>query len=199
MMKYILIILALAFVVNASAQSDMQRTPGGVSYRLLTNNTGDRIKVDDVLTFDFIQKTDKDSVLMSSYVSGTKAQMQVVDPKSVTDLVETNLMQILPLATVNDSLLVKFPTDSIFKGHEEQRPPFFPKGSSLNFVIKIERVQSLNDAIAERNAALEKIKAAEATDAAKYIANHKLVLKTTASGLKYVITKPSIKGKTPNR
>ena len=173
----------------------MQRTPGGVSYRLLTHNTGDRIKLGDVLTFDFVQKTDKDSVLMSSYISGNKAQMQVADPKSVTDIVETNLMQILPLATVNDSLLVKFPTDSIFKGHEEQRPPFFPKGSNLNFVIKIERVQTLNDAIAERNAALEKVKAAEVTDAAKYIADHKLVLKTTASGLKYVITKSSLKTK----
>ncbi len=173
----------------------MQRTAGGVSYRLLTHNTGDRIKIDDVLTFDFVQKTDKDSVLMSSYVSGNKAQIQIVDPKSVTDLVETNLMQIFPMATVNDSLLVKFPTDSIFKGHEEQRPPFFPKGSNLNFVIKIERVQSLNDAIAERNAAIEKVKAAEASDAAKYIASHKLVLKTTASGLKYVITQSSLKAK----
>ena len=47
-------------------------------------------------------------------------------------------------------------------------------------------MQSLTEAIAE-------IKAAEIADAAKYIADHKLILKTTPSGLKYVITKPSLK------
>jgi FKBP-type peptidyl-prolyl cis-trans isomerase len=187
-MKYIFIILTLAIAVNVNAQSDMQHTPDGVSYLFFTHNTGDRIKVADVLTFDIVQKTDKDSVLMSSYASGNKAHLQVADPKGITDPVEGNLMQILMLATVNDSLLVKFPTDSIFKGHEDQRPPFFPKGSDLNFVIKIRRVQSLTEAIAE-------MKAAEVTDAAKYIADHKLALKTTASGLKYVITKQSLKPK----
>jgi FKBP-type peptidyl-prolyl cis-trans isomerase FkpA len=40
---------------------------------------------------------------------------------------------------------------------------------------------------------IEKIKTGEAADAAKYIASHKLLLKTTPSGLKYVITKPSLK------
>jgi FKBP-type peptidyl-prolyl cis-trans isomerase FkpA len=70
-----------------------------------------------------------------------------------------------------------------------------PKGSYLRFTLKIKRVQSLNDAIAERNAAAEKMKAGELADANKYIADHKLFLKTTPSGLKYVITKPSLKRK----
>ncbi len=173
----------------------MQHASAGASYIIYTHNTGDKIKVDDVVSFDFIQKTDKDSVLMSSFGTGKKAAVQVVDPKGVTDVVEANLMEIFPLLTLNDSVLIKLPTDSIFKGHEDQRPAFFPKGSNLNFVIKVQLVQSLNDAIAERNAELDKIKAAETADAAKYITDHKLVLATTASGLKYVITKTSVKPK----
>jgi FKBP-type peptidyl-prolyl cis-trans isomerase len=102
-------------------------------------------------------------------------------------------MEVFPMLTLNDSVAVNIPTDSIFKGHEEQRPAFFPKGSNLVFILKVERVQLLNDAIAERNADIEKIKAGENIAMNKYIADHKLVVKTTASGLKYIITKPSLK------
>ena len=56
-------------------------------------------------------------------------------------------------------------------------------------------MQSLNDAIADRNAAIAKVKTDELVNANKYIADHKLILKTTPSGLKFVITKPSLKPK----
>jgi len=195
MMKYIFSILALTIVVNANAQTDLQRTPKGALYQVFTHSTGNKIMLNDVVTFQFIQKTDKDSVLFSTYAAGHPVQVQIVATKNVGDL-----MEIFPLLTVKDSALVKVPTDSIFVGHEDQRPGFFPKGSNLIFILKIEKVQSLNDAIAERNAAIaekkaadEKLKADEAKNAAKYIADHKLILKTTATGLKYVITKPSAK------
>jgi len=187
-MKHILYILVLAIAVKANAQSDFQHTPKGAMYQVFTHNTGDKIKLDDIITFQFIQKTDKDSILFSTYAAGHPVQAQIKPPQNVGDL-----MEIFPLLTVNDSLWVKVPTDSIFKGHEDQRPAFFPKGSYLNFILKIQRVQSLNDAIAERNSALDKVKAAESTSAAKYIADHKLILKTTPSGLKYIITQPSLR------
>jgi len=190
MMKYILFILALTITVSVNAQTDMQHTPKGALYQVFTHNTGDKIALNSVVSFQFIQKTDKDSVLFSTYTAGHPVQVQVVAPKNVGDL-----MEIFPLLTLKDSAIVKVPTDSIFVGHEDQRPPFFPKGSFLTFILKIEKVQSLNDAIAERNAAIEKVKAAEIADAEKYITDHKLTLKTTASGLKYVITQPSLKPK----
>lgn len=202
MMKYILIILALAAAANANAQSDVQHTPAGASYRIFTHNTGAKIKVNDVVTFQFIQKTDKDSVLVSSYVTGNPGKAQCLPADTLKDYVEVNLMQVLPLLTVHDSVEVKIPTDSIFKKAEAQRPPFLPKGSNLVFDLRVDRVQSLNEAIAERNAAIESAKAEaaraktnEPIEAAKYIASHKLVLKTTPSGLKYVITKASLKAK----
>ena len=186
-------LMVLTIAVKANAQTEMQHTPKGALYQVFTHNTGDKIKVNDVITFQFIEKTDKDSVLRSTYQAGQLAQVQVVAPQSVGDM-----MEIFPLLALKDSVLVKVPTDSIFAGHEDKRPPFFLKGSYINFTLKIEKVQSLNDAIAERNAAqaeqkamIEKMKASEKTDADKYIADHKLVLKTTASGLKYVITQPS--------
>jgi FKBP-type peptidyl-prolyl cis-trans isomerase FkpA len=173
------------------------RTPKGVQYKIVNRNVGDRIKLDDVITFQVVQKTEKDSVLFSSYTLGHPIKIQVKPSSNIGDL-----MDIFPLLTAKDSAVIKVPTDSIFIGHEDARPPFFPKGSSLVFTLKIERVQTLDEAIAERNAALaaqnaavEKMKTGEGAIAAKYIADHKLVLNTTPSGLKYVITHPSVKRK----
>jgi FKBP-type peptidyl-prolyl cis-trans isomerase FkpA len=189
-MKYIIWLLALIIVVNARAQTAMQRSPKGALYRLFTHNLGEKIKLNDVITFHFTQKTDKDSLLFSTYTAGRPVQAQVTPSQGVGDL-----MEIFPLLAVNDSAYVRIPTDSIFKGHEDKRPAFFPKGSYLNFTLKIERVQSLNDAIAEKNAAVDKIKTGELSEANNYITGHKLILKTTPSGLKYVITRPTLKRK----
>ena len=183
MMKYIPFIVALIFAFGANAQSGMQRTPKGASYQIFTQNTGEKIKEGDIITFQYIQKTDKDSVLYSTYASGHVGQARIQPSQNLADL-----MEIFPLLTVSDSALIKVPTDSLFKDHEDKRPPFFPKGSNLNFIIKILKVQSMDVFMAE-------IKQAEITGASKYIADHKLNLQTTASGLKYVITQPSVKRK----
>lgn len=180
--------MALCAAFAASAQTGLQQTPGGVQYQCFTNKTGERIKVGDFLTFDIIQKTDKDSVLMSSFTSPEKPKMRVADPAGVSDYVEANLMKVLQQVTLNDSLLVRVPTDSIFKGHEDQRPAFFAKGSYLNFIFKIEKIQQLDDVIRE-------LKSADSIGAAKYIADHKLTLKKTASGLRYLITLPTTNAK----
>src|SRR5476651_1812240 len=190
MMKCFLFILVLTVAVKANAQTDLQHTPKGASYQVFTHNTGDKIKLNDVVTFEVIQKTEKDSVLFSTYTMGRPVKIQVQPSQNAGDL-----MDVLPLLAVKDSACVKVPTDSIFKGQENQRPAFLPKESNQVFLIKIDKIQSLDEAIAEKNAALEGLKTAEVTASNKYIADHKLVVKTTLSGLKYVITQPSLKKK----
>ncbi len=184
MRKYISVALTLAFGLGAYAQDGLQRTPKGALYQVYTHNTGEKIKDGDIITFQYIQKTDKDSILYSTYVSGAPGKARIQPSQNLADL-----MEIFPLLTVNDSLLVKIPTDSLFKGHEEARPPFFPKGSNLNFTIKILKDQTME-------AFMNDLKAAETANADKYIADHKITgLQTTASGLKYVITQLSAKPK----
>ncbi|MES2274492.1 MAG: FKBP-type peptidyl-prolyl cis-trans isomerase [Bacteroidota bacterium] len=187
-MKKLLILAFLTAPLALMAQDGFMRTPKGVQYKIVNKNTGDRIKLDDVITFNVVQKTDKDSVLFSSYTLGHPIKIQVKASENIGDM-----MDVFPLLTAKDSAIVKVPTDSIFVGHEEARPPFFPKGSNLVFTVKIDKVQSLNDAIAERNAAMEKMRTDEAAAANKYIADHGLTsLTATTSGLKYVITQPGV-------
>ena len=184
--------LLAIFALGAHAQqtSDLKRTTNGALYKIFTSNTGPKAKLNDVITFNFIQKTDKDSILFNTYKAGRPVQAQIQASQNVGDL-----MEVFPLLSVKDSALVKVPTDSVFKGHEESRPPFFPKGSYLTFVLKIEKVQSLTDAITEKRAEAQKLKDNEAVVANKYIMANKLIPVTTTTGLKYVVTQPSIKRK----
>ena len=68
------------------------------------------------------------------------------------------MMDIFPLLSAKDSVLIKVPADSVFKGHEDQRPPILVQRKLYCiYTIKIEKVQSLAEAIAERNAAMAKM------------------------------------------
>jgi len=185
-----LLFAAVTLRVNAQGQDDFTRTPKGDLCKKLTNNPGDKIKVNDVVTFDIIQKTEKDSLLGSTYMMGHPVKIQIQPSQNASDM-----MDVFPLLAAQDSAFVKVPTDSLFNGHDDQRPPFLPKGSYLIYLVKIHRVQSLNDAIAEKNKVLDSMRVAETPNEGKYIADHKLTPKTTTSGLKYFITKPSIKRK----
>jgi FKBP-type peptidyl-prolyl cis-trans isomerase FkpA len=191
MNKFKLLTIALAAVASQSfAQTNFIKTPKGALYNIVKPGNGAKIKEGDVITFQFTQRNDKDSVLGSSYTQGRPAMVQVQPSKNVADL-----MEVFHLLSVKDSALVRIPTDSIFIGHEESRPPFLPKGSYLNFTLKVEKAQSLDEAMAERTAAqaalTTKMRNAEASSVAKYLADNKFTPVTTASGLKYVVTNPS--------
>ncbi|MEO8886513.1 MAG: FKBP-type peptidyl-prolyl cis-trans isomerase [Mucilaginibacter sp.] len=187
MKKYIIYLAFITIAINANAQSLFNTTPKGTQYQIITAGNGNKIKLNDVITFNVVQKTDKDSVLFSTYKAGSPIQVQI---KETGDL-----MDVFPLLAEKDSALVKINTDSVFKDNEARRPGFLPKGSHVVFLLKIERVQSLDDAIAERKAMMDKMAAAEIAARNKYIADNNLTLKTTASGLQYRVNLPSIKRK----
>jgi FKBP-type peptidyl-prolyl cis-trans isomerase FkpA len=192
-MKKQLLIPALLIAAFSAKAQQAQTTAKGVSYTIFASGAGAKIKAEDVITFNIEQRTQKDSVLFSTYKMGRAVQTQVKPSQNVMDL-----MDIFPLLAANDRAFVKIPVDSIFKGHEGEMPPFLHKGEQILTTLKIQKVQSVTEAMAERNAELEKIKGAEALDAAKYIADNKLAVTTTPTGLKYVITTPSVKPKPKN-
>lgn len=189
----LLIALSLLIAsVHAFGQNNggFERLANGVQYKIFTPNTGVKIKQNDVITFHFIQKTDKDSVLFSSFSAARPVTIPVQQSRNISDL-----MYFFPLLAVKDSALVKVPADSLFIDSTMERPPFLPKGSTLQFVIKVEKVQSMNEIIAEQQRMADSLKTSELNAVSKYIADRKLNFTTTASGLKYIITKPSVLAK----
>lgn len=190
--------LLFAFAGFSQAQNTLKTTAKGARYQIIDAHSGDRIKLNDVITFNLAVKTERDSVLMSSYQRGKAFATQVQPSKTVDDL-----MDIFPLLTAKDSVRILIPADSLFKGHEQDRPPFLSgKNASVVYVLKIEKVQTLEQAIAERKAAEakakeagEKLKTEETARIARFVAAHNLAAKATASGLYYQITTPSSKPK----
>jgi FKBP-type peptidyl-prolyl cis-trans isomerase FkpA len=194
MKKYILYLFITLLAVKANAQDGFKPVAKGVQYKILKAGTGDKIKIGDVITFHVIQKTDKDSLLGSTYQSGTPAQTQV-QPTG-------EMMDVFPLLALNDSVVVKIPTDTIFKMQEDHRPPFLPKGSNLLVILKILKVQTVAEAMADREKAMAlakeqaaKMDEQEVAIIDKYVADNKLAVTATASGLRYKITKIGTKPK----
>ena len=178
------LLVALAFGANAQAPTT-QTTAKGVQCQIVTPNAGERIKQNDVITFQAVQKTDKDSVLFSTYMQGHPVKIQVQPSSSVGDL-----MDVFTMMTANDSAVVKVPVDSVFKGHEADRPAFLAKGGNIVFNVKILKVQTLDEAMAERNAGLAKIKDDEKLAVETYVKKNNLSPMVTKSGLRYLLTKP---------
>ena len=192
--SFYLSILFCLFGIHTFAQ--FKRTDKGAAYQIISTNPGAKLKLNDIITFNAIQTTESDSVLFSTYLQGTPIKTQIRQSSNVADL-----MDIFPLLSVNDSAIVKVPVDTIFKGHEAEMPPIFKKGNSIIFRLKILQVQTLDEAMAERNAAMakvkaesEKLKVTENATIINYLKIHNIVANTTASGLRYVIntlgTKP---------
>jgi FKBP-type peptidyl-prolyl cis-trans isomerase len=91
--------------------------------------------------------------------------------------------------------MVRIPTDSIFNAPGMERPPFFPKGSSLVILLKIEKVQSMEEATAAQQKMMLAMKDAEALTLSRYLTEKKITGVKTKSGLRYIIRKPSAKAK----
>ncbi|MXV17914.1 FKBP-type peptidyl-prolyl cis-trans isomerase [Hufsiella ginkgonis] len=191
MKKQFLLVLVFLFTAVSVMAQDVTRSPSGARFRIAKAGTGPKIKIDDIVTFNFVQKNGKDSVLMSSYQAGRPVKIKIQASKNIGDL-----MDVFTMLSLKDSAIVYIPTDSIFQGHDDQRPPFLTKGSDLVFNIKIERIQTLDEAIAENNRAIDSLKSQEKVDLNTYLANKRFAnLKTTPSGLMYGITTPSLKPK----
>ncbi|MGI4751786.1 MAG: FKBP-type peptidyl-prolyl cis-trans isomerase [Janthinobacterium lividum] len=195
--RFLIFGVLFAFCGAVQAQNPVKTTIKGARYQIVAAHPGDRIKLNDVITFNLAIKTEKDSVLMSSYQRGKPFTTQVQASQSVDDL-----MDIFPQLALNDSVRIMIPADSLFKNREDQRPPFMAKGASVIYLLKIEKIQSLDQAMAERKAAEakiaegnEKLKAEEVQHIAKYVAALNPPAKKTASGLYYQVVIPSTKPK----
>lgn len=187
---YLLCILLIAFSAKGQGQAGFKATAKGAFYKIFTASPGVKIKMDDVISFNVIQKTEKDSILFSSYDNGAPVRIQVQPSRNIGDL-----MDIFPLLAAGDSALIKVPSDSLFKDYEEQRPEFLPTGAFLFFVVKILKVQSEEAAIVEKKNMEDKLKNEELVGLGKFIADSKSTFKATTSGLRYIILSPSLKRK----
>lgn len=182
--------LALAAIGLASCNGGFKKGEGGLLYNIITEKSGPKIQAGDFVALNLTLKTDADSVVGSTYENGLPFMQQIQKPQAKGDVI-SGIMQL----SEGDSAIIKVNIDSLSKGHP--RPPGL-KGKYQVYIIKVEKVISkgnLTDQVfqgreqAYVNNILDGLKKSEPIKLNKYIADNKLNVTKTDSGLYYQITK----------
>jgi len=181
--------LALAAMGLASCNGGFKKGPGGLLYNIVVDKGGPGIKEGDFMAINFVQKTDADSVLLSSYDNGSPAVLLVRKPQYKGDIFAG-----LEMLNEGDSAVIKTDIDSLYKG--QKRPPGI-KGKYIIFDIKVLKVIAKGNLSQEvfmgRVNAYQKTladiaKKQEPVKIQKYIADNNLKVTKSDSGLYYSIS-----------
>ena len=192
-MKKNLMFLAFAALGLASCNGGFKKGEGGLLYDIHVDKGGAKIKEGDFVSLNLIAKTDGDSVLMSTYEQGRPILTLLQKAQTGGDIFAG-----LKLLAEGDSATLKTNIDSMYK-KGMKRPNL--KGKYVVYEIKVEKVipkgKLADTAFNNRITAYMKgqadiMKKQEPAKIKKYIADNKLTVTTTPSGLDYVITKPGI-------
>lgn len=188
-----LFILAMVLVtVSAQAQKKKKPvaydiSPLGMKYKLHKSNKGTKAKVGDFLKIHLINKTEKDSVLSSSYETGQPLALEVIKPSFKGDLMEG-----FTFMSEGDSGTFLVSIDSLAEG--QPLPPFLKSGDFLKFEVKVIDIMTKAEYEQEMMLAEKEQMAKEQTEVAKqaeiiekYAKEKGLKVQKTPSGLYYVI------------
>ncbi|WP_257656241.1 FKBP-type peptidyl-prolyl cis-trans isomerase [Parapedobacter lycopersici] len=192
-MKKSILILGLAAAVLMGACQQFKTGEGGLQYQIVKDNGQAKAQAGDLLSIAMTVKTDRDSLLSSTYKIGLP-QIINIAPDSVPGLYAGDYNSMFKLLGEGDSAVFKLDLDTMAAKTMQPKPDFADK--YIIFNVKVNRhfkKGELTDSAlyAEVNtyfeAEIEKLKQAEAGKISKYIADNNLEPLKTASGLQYVI------------
>ena len=217
--KFFVPVLAGLFLMQGcqekgAKKGEFTQGEGGLEYQIYTkdkdgkyeikeNVTADTTNVGQVMTMQQVVLNDKDSVLFSTYTSKRPA-MALIQPSPYPGSLEGALLMMKP----GDSAVFRMSADTLFtKSYRQPLPPFIKPGSKITFQIKVDKIQSKEQAtvdqqkmqeemMKEMQAHAEKQVAVDDENLQKYIKENNLKAEKTPSGLYYVITQKGT-GPTP--
>ncbi len=165
----------LVFAACDKMPGKRQTTANGLEYEIIEDKDGKNAKPGDFITLHITYKTEKDSVLNSTYNMGKPITSKVMPP-----MFKGSFEEGLVMLSEGDSANFYIAADSIFKGQpDEHRPKFFPKGSKIIYSVRVTRI--------EDGKTMEMAQVKQIDD---YAAKNGLKLEKTASGLCYAVTAP---------
>jgi FKBP-type peptidyl-prolyl cis-trans isomerase FkpA len=194
-MKKSLVIL-FAATLGLAACNNYKKGPGGLMYTIHKSEGKEKIKPGDIVKLNFTQKSEKDSVMSSTY-DREQPQVFPVSPKVYAG----DMNDVLTLFGEGDSATFKLNLDTM-AAKSGQPKPGNKKDTYLIFTVKVEKVlhKPANEADStfqkkaqeffqkDYMATIDRRKAGEAAKIKSYVEANNLKTKTTASGLQYVIT-----------
>ncbi|MFN4087347.1 MAG: FKBP-type peptidyl-prolyl cis-trans isomerase [Spirosomataceae bacterium] len=168
-------------------------------FKVTTTEDGDRLQVHekgesgrlpkegDLVTFDLVIKSPKDTVMKSTYLEGAPVTLKM-QKMGFKGSFERALFHI----GEGDSTTVLVSADSLYAQVQQPLPPDMPKGSDLKFIVKMKKIQTEKEMETEMN----KKKADEGKIMADYVAKNMPKAEKTAEGL-YFVTQKAGAGATP--
>lgn len=141
MNKWIVPVLLLVVVISSCTSSpDFTITKSGLGYKIFSGKGKDSIKPGNFIRFRAVQKID-DSVL--TIADETPDQFTRVDSVNRP----FDLLEIINKLALGDSVVYRFPVDTIFAQNPnvpaEQFPPYFKKGRNIYVYFKL--LEKYND------------------------------------------------------
>jgi FKBP-type peptidyl-prolyl cis-trans isomerase FkpA len=171
-----------------SVKKPVKKSPASnktISYKILKTNSQDRaVKSEELLMIHLFgtgKLTDnKDTIIFNSYAAGNPFFIPADEP--TLGKVFLNLRK-------NDSLEIDVLADTLFlNSFKQPTPPFLKQNSYIHFLVKVENVYNQQELEVLKQAELIKKASKDSAEINALLAKYKDI-KTTASGLKYVITK----------
>ncbi len=212
--KFLLPVLAGALMLQSCNKKDEFHTSAdGLTYKIYEKNdkgayenkgevaAGDSTgaKVGQVVTMQMMYKNADDSVLFDSRTQPTPLMIPVMEPSF-----KGGLEHALMLMSPGDSGVFQISADSLFAKTfgGQPMPPFIKPGSMMTFFVKVDKVQSQEEAMADQQEmmqqqmidaqshATEQLKIDE-TKIQEYIKTNKLEnVQKTDGGVSYIVTNP---------
>ncbi|TCD04546.1 peptidylprolyl isomerase [Pedobacter frigidisoli] len=193
------IIILVAATLGLAACNKEKKGAGGLLYTIHHSEGKEKIKEGDIVKMNFVQKNDKDSVLSSTYES----EMPAVFPAQ-KKMYAGDMNDVLTLFGEGDSATFKVNLDTMATNSKQPKPEQFKNDKYITFTVKIEKVfkKNANEADssfqkrateffqADFKATSAKQKASEPAKIKSFIEDNKLNVKTSPSGLNYIIEKP---------
>lgn len=172
-----------------------EQTEKGLYYKIHSAGAdGQAIAEGDIVTLQLRYTTEADSVLFDSKTTGQPTRLKVIESKYPGDIMEGFTM-----LKVGDSASFITSADSFFtKIANVELPAFIPQGSYLKFYVDVEKAQSEEAMMAEREAEMAAQKEQEMQVLSDYIADSGIEVEPKESGLYYIETTPG-KGPSPER
>ena len=191
MKKSILLLSAVALL--STACQNFKKGDGGLEYKIVKDNGGDKAKAGDLLSVDMVITSDRDSVLNSTYELGLP-QIVNIAPDSIPGLYKGDYNSMFKFLGEGDSAVFRLNVDTMAAKMSQPKVEFADK--FVTFTIKVRKhfkKGNLTDSAlyAQINkyfeGELEGLKKSEESKIAGYIKSNKLEPKKSASGLQYVI------------
>ena len=198
-MKQFFYLTAFCALALAACTGSFKKGDKGLEYKIIANGSGNKIGYGDYIQLHIKQVYGgtKDTVLSDSHEF--MPRIQVFD--SVNTPIE--YFKILKEMRKGDSLIIRLRTDSVFKGGQQEMPPFMKKGKFLYTHVTLVNVFKTREAAdsannAERTAAKPRIFKKQLSEIEKEIAKSKTQLDIDNKIIADYLAKNNIKAQKTN-